>query len=229
MEKHLYHGVINDRIDRPSPDIVAGFQRHDSAKVADAMARHGVMHHTIKPIAEGMRVLGPAVTVLTRPGDTLYLAHAADIAHPGDVIVVDAGGDPDVSVIGDGISHYMQSRRRIAGVVIDGAVRDVKGIRELGFPTFARGITPRLFGSQGPGAINVSISCAGVVVNPGDLILGDDDGVVVVPRTDVERVLALTDEHLAGEERRRARVEQGETLTEVQGLRVKLARWEEGG
>lgn len=225
MEKHRYHGVVNEQIERPSAAIVAGFQRHNTAQVTDAMARQGVMHHEIKSISPGMRVLGPATTVLTRPGDTLFLAHAADIAQPGDVVVVDAGGYADVSVIGDGISYYMQVKRGIAGVVIDGSVRDVTGIRELGFPTFARGITPRLFGSQGPGAINVPISCGGTTVNPGDLVLGDDDGVVVVPKEDVERVLALTDEHLAGERRRRLLIDQGKSLTDVQNLRPKLESW----
>jgi 4-hydroxy-4-methyl-2-oxoglutarate aldolase len=225
MEKHQLHGTIETEIERPSANILAAFAQHDSAKVGDAMGRHGIMEYRMKPIAQGMRVLGPAVTVLTRPGDALYVAHAADVAEPGDVIVVSAGGWPGVAVIGERIAYYMQEKRQITGIVIDGGVRDVKGLRELNFPTFAIGATPSIFGSQGPGAINVPISCAGVLVNPGDIVLGDDDGVVVVPHDDAERVLALADEHLAGELERVAMVENGMRLTDVQGLEPRLNGW----
>ena len=225
MEKHRHHGTINESIERPAKELVTAFEPHDTAKVGDAMGRYGVMDFEIKPIAIGMRVLGPAVTVLTRPGDALYVARAADIAQAGDVIVIDSGGYKDVSIIGERIAYYMQEKRGVNGLVIDGAVRDVRGIRELGFPTFAKAITPRIFGSQGPGAINVPISCGGVPVNPGDLILGDEDGVVVVPRQDLERVLKLTEEHLAGELHRLDLVNQGMSLTEVQNLGPRLDAW----
>lgn len=225
MEKHLYHGVINEEIERPAKELIAGFERHDTAKVCDAMGRYGVMDYEIKPISLGMRLLGPAVTVLTRPGDALFVAKAADVAQPGDVIVVDAGGYKDVSIIGERIAYYMQNKRGVQGLLVDGAVRDARGIRELGFPTFARSVTPRIFGVQGPGAINVPISCGGVPVNPGDLIFGDDDGVVVVPREDVERVLHLTDEHLKGELHRLELVNSGMKLSDVQNLQPRLDAW----
>jgi regulator of RNase E activity RraA len=227
MEKHVLHGVVIREIKRPAADLVTAFAEHDAAKVGDSMGRHGIMHHSIKPIAAGMRVVGTAVTVLTRPGDALYVAHAADIAGAGDVIVVDAGGYRDVSVIGERIAYYMHAKRGIAGIVVDGAVRDVRGIRELGFPTFCCGVTPRIFGSQGPGAINVTISCGGVPVNPGDIVLGDDDGVVVVPRDDARRVAELANEHLAAELKRLSLVDQGMSLTEVQNLTPRLDSWNE--
>jgi regulator of RNase E activity RraA len=121
----------------------------------------------------------------------------------------------------------MQAKRGVAGVVVDGAARDVRGLRELGFPTFCSGVTPRIFGSQGPGAINIPIACGGVPVNPGDIVLGDDDGVVVVPRDDAERVLALTEEHLLGELERLERVNRGMRLTDVQNLGPRLELWVE--
>jgi regulator of RNase E activity RraA len=226
MEKHFLHGTVITDIPRPPADLIEQFRSHDTAKVGDSMGRYGIMHHRIKPIMPGMRVLGPAVTVLTRPGDALYVAAAADVASPGDVIVIDAGADPDVSVIGERIAYYMQVKRGVAGIVVDGAVRDIAGLRTQGFPTFACGITPRIFGSQGPGAVNVPISCGGVPVNPGDLILGDDDGVVAVPREDAERVLKLANEHLEGELHRLQLVEQGHSLTEVQNLAPKMKAWE---
>ena len=225
MEKHQLHGTIEQEIERPPAELVAAFARHDTAKVGDAMGRHGIMDHRMKPIDRGMRVLGPAVTVLTRPGDALYVAHAADVAEPGDVIVVAAGGWPNVAVIGERIAYYMQRKREIAGIVIDGGVRDVKGLRDLEFPTFSIGITPSIFGSRGPGAINVPIACGGVMVSPGDIVLGDDDGVVVVPRDDAERVLELADGHLAGELERLAMVDAGMRLTDVQDLAPRLNEW----
>lgn len=225
MEKHRYHGVVNATIERPSADLLAGFAAVDVAHVVDAMGGYGVMHAAIKPIAPGMRLLGPAVTVLTPPGDALYVAHATDFLAPGDVLVVDAGGGTDGCVIGERIGYYIQTHRRAAGVVVDGAIRDLKGLRQQGLPFFTRGVTPRIFGSRGPGAINVPVTCGGVGVNPGDLIFGDDDGVVVIPRDDVERVAALAQEHLAGELVRLKRVDNGERLTNVQNLAPRLAVW----
>lgn len=227
MERHQFYGVVNEEIERPDPALIAGFRRHDAAKVGDAMAGHGIAHHAIKPLAAGMRVCGPAVTVLTRPGDALFVQKAADVAAPGDVIVCDAGGGCEAAVIGERIGFYMQ-RRGIAGFVVDGAVRDKPGLLELGFPTFARAVTPRIYGSLGPGAINVPIQCGGIPVFPGDLIIGDDDGLVVVPAADTARVLALADEHLAGELERLERMKQGETLSAIFGCDAKIARWREG-
>jgi len=144
------------------------------------------------------------------------------------VIVVDGGGFSNVAVIGERIAYYMQVKRGVAGIVVDGAVRDLRGLRELGFATFCSGVTPLIFGSQGPGAINVPISCGGVPVNPGDIVFGDDDGVVVVPRLDAERVAALADAHLAGELERVAQVDAGMSLTEVQNLGPRLDAWNHG-
>jgi regulator of RNase E activity RraA len=225
MEKHQQHGVVVTEITRPDPQVVAGFARHDIAKIGDAMARHGLVDPRIKPVASGMRVLGPAVTVLTRPGDALYVAHAADVAQPGDVIVIDAGGFDDLAVIGDRIAYYMMRIRELGGVVVNGAIRDLAGIRNLGFPTFANGVAARLQGSSGPGAINIPIVCGGVLVNPGDIVVGDDDGVVIVPREDAQRTLDLSDEHLAGELARLDQVNAGMSLTEVQGLGPRLDIW----
>jgi regulator of RNase E activity RraA len=225
MEKHLYHGAVNEQIDRPTADVIARFEGVDVAHVVDGMGRYGIMHWEIKPISPGTRVIGPAVTVLTRPGDALYVAHAADVAQPGDVIVIDAGGVKDLCVIGERIGYYMRAKRQVAAVVVDGAVRDVRGLREVGLPVFTRAITPNIIGSQGPGAVNVPIACGGVPVNPGDLIFGDDDGVVVIPRQYVEHAAELAQEHLKGELHRLDQVNQGMALTEVQNLRPRLDAW----
>lgn len=224
MEKHPLHGVINPQIERPPKDVVEAFRKHDACKVADAMARGGVMDYEIKPIRTGMKVCGPAVTVWTRPGDALFILKASDVVQPGDVIVVDAGGNKNVAGTGEGLSGYFQ-QRGAEGQVIDAGARDTRGIAAIGFPTFSRSACVAVYGSVGPGAINVPIQCGGVIVNPGDLIIGDDDGVVVVPRASVREVLKLADEHLTGEQSRAAQIRAGKKLSEVQNLEPRVAAW----
>lgn len=188
------------------------------------MAGSGIMHYEIKPLSPEMRVIGPALTVLTKPGDALFVQKAIDVAQPGDVIVIDASGYKDVSVIGERLTYFFQ-RKGVNGIVIDGAARDSQGIIDTGVPLFARSTCVRIFGSTGPGAINVPIQCGGVPVSPGDIILGDRDGVVVIPRQHAEHVAAVADAHLAGELERMRQVEEGKTIGEVFGLDDKIARW----
>ncbi len=223
-ERHAVHGTIVDTFERPPADTVTGLGRHDTAKVGDAMAGYGVVHHEIKPIAPEMRLIGTALTVLTKPGDALYVQKAIDLAQPGDVIVIDAAGLKDVAVIGERLADYYR-RKGAVGIVVDGAVRDARGIIDVGLPTFARGTCIKIFGSLGPGAINVPIQWGGVPVHPGDILLGDRDGVVIVPRRDAERILKVSDEHLDGELARAKRVEAGETIESVFTLGPKLAKW----
>jgi 4-hydroxy-4-methyl-2-oxoglutarate aldolase len=224
MERHRLHGRVVESFERPSQELVAAFARHDTAKVADAMGGYGVMHYEIKPLEPHMRLVGPALTVLTRPGDALFVQQAIDLAQPGDVVVIDASGYKDVAVIGERLAFFFR-RKGVVGIVCDGAVRDAQGIVDQGPPTFARATCIRIFGSAGPGAINVPVQAGGVAVEPGDIVLGDRDGVVVVPRLDAERVLALADSHLAGELERVREVESGRSIGDVFGLDAKVERW----
>ena len=225
MEKHTLHGTIGPAFPRPSASLIAQLARHETAKIADSMAGYGVAHHEIKPLRHEMRLCGPAVTVLTRPGDALYVQKVIEVLQPGDVVVIDAAGYKDVAVIGERLAHYMKLRGA-KGIVVDGAIRDSIGIVDEGIPTFARSQCIRIFGSVGPGAINVPITCGGVVVNPGDIVCGDADGIVIVPRADAERVANLADEHLEGELRRLREVEAGQPFAEVFGLEAKLKKWQ---
>lgn len=224
MEKHKYHGIINEKIKRPAKHIIEGFAKHDVAKVGDAMCGYGLMNYKIKPIVPNTKLVGSAVTVLTRPGDALYVQKVIELIQPGDVVVIDAGDIRDVACIGERLSYFMKLKG-VAGLVVDGAIRDSKGIRDYNIPMFCKAITPRIFGSGGPGAINIPIQCGGVPVNPGDIILGDDDGVVCVPLDQAEAVLKGADDHLAGELARVAEVESGKSITEVFGLKAKLDKW----
>lgn len=170
------------RIERVDQATVDAYRAFYTGIVLDHLGKLGAMDTAIGPIAAGMRVVGPAVTSLG--SDLTVRRMAIDLAQPGDVLVVAAGGAADYACFGDGTARRMQVKG-ISGAVIDGAVRDAAGLRALGFPTFARDITPRNFHYPSGidfGAVNVAVVCGGVLVEPGDLIVGDDDGIVVVPR-----------------------------------------------
>jgi 4-hydroxy-4-methyl-2-oxoglutarate aldolase len=224
MERHPLHGLIGAGFARPPASVVDQLARHDTAKIADAMAGYGVAHHEIKPLQPGMRLCGPAVTVLTRPGDALYVQAVIEVLQPGDIVVIDAAGYKDVAVIGERLAHYMKLRGA-GGIVVDGAIRDSAGIIAEGIPTYSRSRCIRIFGSVGPGAVNVPVTCGGVIVNPGDIVCGDADGIVIVPREAAPGVAHLADEHLEGELQRLREVESGRPFAEVFQLEPKIEKW----
>ena len=159
------------------------------SNVSDCMSRlfGGGAH--LRPMHSGRPMSGPALTVRTRPGDNLMIHKALQMAAPGDIIVVDAGGDLTNAVIGD-LVVGVAIQRGLGGFVINGAIRDAKALREGDFPIFAAGVTHRGSYKDGPGEINVPIAIDGMVIEPGDLIIGDDDGVLCVPFDHVQSVLA---------------------------------------
>lgn len=181
---------IETDVDRPSPETVAGLGEFETPAASDLMNRLYTMAPTIHNLTDDkLKIAGPACTVKVYPGDNLMVHKALDVAKPGDVIVVDTSGSTMTAVLGDLISTKAR-HRGIAGFVIDGLIRDLEGIRELGdFPVFARGVTPIGPLHRGPGEINCPVSAGGVVVHPGDVIVGDLNGVVVVPRTIADELL----------------------------------------
>jgi 4-hydroxy-4-methyl-2-oxoglutarate aldolase len=165
----------------------------------DHLGKHGAMHVDIAPLSPGMRICGPATTSLGP--DLTVRRMAIDLAAPHDVLVVAAGDVRDYACFGDGTARRMQLKG-LVGAVIDGCVRDAAGLRRLRFPTFARGVTPRNYhypASGQHGAVNVPVVCGGVLVCPGDVIVGDDDGVVVVPRAEADRLAREVHQHLLEE------------------------------
>lgn len=159
-----------------------------TANVADVMWRFGVVGEDIHPVGDtSVYLVGTALTVRTRPTDNLMVHKALEIARPGDVIVIEAGGEMRHAILGELMCQYA-AERGVGGFVVDGPVRDGSAIDSLSFPVYAKGLTPRGPYKEGPGEINVPISCGGVAVCPGDLILGDADGVVVIPQDSVEDV-----------------------------------------
>jgi regulator of RNase E activity RraA len=172
---------LKQEIDRPEPSLVAGFGEFDTPTISDLMNRLYTMNHSIKSLTSpDLRILGPACTVKVFPGDNLMVHKSLDIAKPGDVIVIDASASTMTAVLGDLVSTKAR-HRGIAGFVIDGLIRDLPAILALGdFPVFARGVTPLGPLHRGPGEVNYPISAGGIVVNPGDVVMGDLNGVVVV-------------------------------------------------
>jgi regulator of RNase E activity RraA len=172
-----------------SLDIARRFLDVPVANVSDCMARMTAGGPRLRPMHAGNRMAGPALTVKSRPGDNLMLHKALQLARPGDVIVVDAGGDLTNAITGE-IMVGDAIRQGLGGFVIDGAIRDAAVIRQGSFPVFAAGVTHRGPYKDGPGEINVPIAIDGMVIEPGDLVIGDDDGLLCVPYDDVERLLA---------------------------------------
>jgi RraA family protein len=170
-------------IERPEPTLIERYRRFDTPAISDQLNRLFTMSAAIQLQTDAdHRILGPAVTVKVFPGDNLMVHKSLDIARPGDILVVDASGSSLTAVLGDLVSTKAR-HRGIAGVVIDGLVRDLPAIQALGdFPVFARGVTPIGPLHRGPGEVNFPIAAGGIVVNPGDLIAGDLNGVVVIPR-----------------------------------------------
>ena len=155
------------------------------ANVSDCMARMTAGGARLRPMHGSGAMAGPALTVKTRPGDNLMVHKALQLAVPGDVIVVDAGGDLTNAIIGEIMTSYARSRG-VAGIVINGAIRDCGAIRQGDFPVYAAGVTHRGPYKDGPGEINGTIALDGMTIAPGDLILGDDDGVLAIPFDQVE-------------------------------------------
>jgi len=201
---------IRTEIGRPDPEMLAGYAAFETPAISDLMNRLYTMDTGVKPLTDpDLRILGPACTVKVYPGDNLMVHKSLDIAHPGDVIVVQ-GNSMTTAVLGDLVSTKAR-HRRISGFVVDGLIRDLPAIRSLGdFPVFARGVTPIGPLHRGPGEINYAISAGGVVVNPGDLIVGDLNGVVVVPRGIAPELLTRLVERAAAEANYNAAIARGE-------------------
>ncbi len=189
--------------------MVRAFASLPVANVSDSMSRLTAGGARLRPMhGGGGGLAGPALTVKAPPGDNLMMHKAIALAEPGDVIVVDAGGDLTNAIMGELMLMQMEGRG-VAGAVINGAIRDAGYIRGHGFPVFAAGITHRGPYKNGPGEINVPIAIDGMVIAPGDLILGDDDGLLCVPLAELDAVLAAAQAKFEAEQRQMAAIRAG--------------------
>lgn len=203
---------LRTEIDRLDKEIYLKLKEFSTPVLSDAMNRFRAMVPQIKPVGDHCDLIGPAITVRVRPGDNLMVHKAIDIAQPGDVIVIDTGDCSTNAVWGELITRAA-IKKGIAGAVIDGAIRDVKEIRELGFPLFAKYVVPSGCDKEGPGEINEPINCGGVVVCPGDIIVGDENGIVVIPPYLVVEVLKNAKNKVDYETRRKTEIEMGRVVS----------------
>jgi regulator of RNase E activity RraA len=185
---------------RLAPDVIAGFRDFETPAISDLMNRLYTMAPAIRNLTDpSLRLVGPACTVKVFPGDNLMVHKSLDIAQPGDVVVVDASSSMMTAVLGDLVSTKARFRQ-IAGFIVDGMIRDLPAILALGdFPVFARAVTPIGPLHRGPGEVNFPISAGGIVVHPGDVIVADLNGVVVVPMDSADDVLRRLRERAAQE------------------------------
>lgn len=197
--------------ERVDADVVRQAAQYPASILADVAGRRGALHGRLAPLDPSMRFAGPAFTVEVRPGDNLMIHAALALVQPGDVIVVDGKGDLGAALMGE-IMTQQAAALGVAGVVIDGAVRDSEAIRAMGFPMVAAGLNPNGPTKNVAGRLNHPVSVGGVTVRPGDLVVGDADGVTVIEREKAASLLPLAAEKLAAETKRIADIKSRKAL-----------------
>ena len=200
-----------------SADAIAMLRDLGTATIYEAQGAKGALDSGIKPIDPGMRLAGPAFTVDTRPADNLMLHYALLKARPGDVLVVDAKGFMEAGPWGD-VMTQQALQIGLAGLVINGAVRDAASIVEMGFPVFCRGLSIKSTGKNQRGQVNVPVCIGDVQINPGDIIVGDRDGLVVVRQDEVEVAIRNSLARIEKEKLFRKKIKDGVMTTELLGL-----------
>jgi len=203
--------TIRRNIQRPSKALLKSFDGMPTGFVTDAYNGKGCLDFEIKPLMPAMAFHGPAITAYCGPMDNLAAMAMLDFAKKGDVIVIATSGDDTAATIGD-LWAFWAKKIGVAAIVCDGLVRDVVGLLKVGIPVFARGIKPNSAFKHGPGEVNMGVTCGGVAIGPGDIIVGDRDGVVAVPLSDAEQVAAQLELVKKKEAEAEARVKGGEKL-----------------
>jgi len=211
--------MINEKIERPPSEIVEGFRNllhYDSVTcaVSDCMGRFNAMTSDMKPLFEGIRIVGTAVTVKTLASDLAAAFKAIDISMPGDVVVIDSHESINTAFWGENMTISALNRGVIAAVV-DGACRDVEELRKIKFPVICKGVVPNVGSISGYGHVNVPIQCGGVPVSPGDIVVVDGNGVVVVPRAEAKEILEKARPLLETEHLLQEKIKAGATIGEL--------------
>jgi 4-hydroxy-4-methyl-2-oxoglutarate aldolase len=215
--------VVYKKIPRIDASLIERAKRINVADLHEALGpvagRQCLMRPEMRAIFSAARVCGQAITSFNFPGDNLMLHAAFRVAEAGDVLVLSNGGSPQGALWGE-IASYYSRIRKLGGAVIDGAARDTVQITEMGFPVFASYVSVSYPGKRGPGAVNVPITVCGVTVNPGDLVVGDADGVIAIAPAQVETAVSNAEARMAKEAEIKRKLDDGKTLYEVAGMKA---------